>query len=114
MPDTKNLIFAIVFSTAILFLWQTYYVAPRIEQVQKQQEMAIQAAKNRIVPTEIKSSTPISVKEALSHGGRIKINTPRLHGSIALKGARFDDLTLANYNISQDKDSPEVISCEIL
>src|SRR4029077_8857360 len=34
---------------------------------------------------------------------------PRLHGSIDLTGARFDDLTLANYHETVDPKSPEVV-----
>jgi YidC/Oxa1 family membrane protein insertase len=39
----------------------------------------------------------------------VRIETPRLHGSIALKGARFDDLTLATYHETVDPKSPEVV-----
>ncbi len=34
---------------------------------------------------------------AATANSRVKISTPSLHGSIYLKGARFDDLTLAKY-----------------
>ena len=40
---------------------------------------------------------------------RIKIDTPRLHGSITLVGARLDDLTLATYHETVDPKSPEVV-----
>src|SRR5207249_8771403 len=46
---------------------------------------------------------------ALAEQPRVKINTPRLHGSIDLLGARFDDLTLANYHETVDPKSPEVV-----
>jgi YidC/Oxa1 family membrane protein insertase len=46
---------------------------------------------------------------ALAEQPRIKINTPRLHGSIDLSGARLDDLTLANYHETVDPKSPEVV-----
>ncbi len=44
-------------------------------------------------------------KEILSASAnnRVKISTPSLHGSIYLKGARFDDLTLAKYFEDIDK-----------
>ncbi len=45
---------------------------------------------------------------ALEEQPRVKIATPRLHGSIDLVGARFDDLTLANYHETVDPKSPEV------
>jgi YidC/Oxa1 family membrane protein insertase len=46
---------------------------------------------------------------ALEEQPRVKIATPRLHGSIDLLGARFDDLTLANYHETVDPKSPEVV-----
>ena len=45
---------------------------------------------------------------ALEEQPRVKIATPRLHGSIDLVGARLDDLTLANYHETVDPKSPEV------
>ncbi len=39
----------------------------------------------------------------------MRINTPRLHGSIALHGGRIDDLTLATYHDTVDPTSPEVV-----
>jgi YidC/Oxa1 family membrane protein insertase len=40
---------------------------------------------------------------------RVKIDTPSLHGSIDLVGARIDDLTLANYHETVNPKSPEVV-----
>jgi YidC/Oxa1 family membrane protein insertase len=45
----------------------------------------------------------------LKNGARVKINTPRLHGSIALNGGRIDDLTLADYRETLDPASPEIV-----
>src|ERR1700737_1355685 len=53
---------------------------------------------------------PAQTREAaLAEQQRIKISTPRLHGSIDLLGARLDDLTLANYHETVDPKSPEVV-----
>ncbi|HKA72907.1 MAG TPA: membrane protein insertase YidC [Xanthobacteraceae bacterium] len=40
---------------------------------------------------------------------RITIDTPRLKGSIALKGARIDDLSLSQYRVTVDPNSPAVV-----
>ena len=40
---------------------------------------------------------------------RVKIDTPRLHGSINLLGGRLDNLTLVNYHETVDPKSPEVV-----
>jgi YidC/Oxa1 family membrane protein insertase len=46
---------------------------------------------------------------AIAEEPRVKIVTPRLHGSIALVGAKLDDLTLATYHETVDPKSPEVV-----
>ncbi|MEM8916428.1 MAG: membrane protein insertase YidC, partial [Pseudomonadota bacterium] len=46
---------------------------------------------------------------ALATAERIIIDTPRLHGSINLTGARLDDLTLGDYRETIDPDSGEII-----
>ena len=39
---------------------------------------------------------------------RVQIDTPRVRGSISLAGARLDDLTLKDYRVSLDEDSPQI------
>ena len=46
---------------------------------------------------------------AIAGQPRVQIDTPRLHGSIDLVGARFDDLTLATYHETVNPKSPEVV-----
>lgn len=41
-------------------------------------------------------------------GARIKIDTPRLSGSIALTGGRIDDLSLRDYTTSLEEGSPNI------
>jgi YidC/Oxa1 family membrane protein insertase len=48
-------------------------------------------------------------EQAIAEQPRIKIDTPRLHGSVALTGGRIDDLTLATYHETTDPHSPEVV-----
>jgi len=111
MQSTKNLVFAIVVSIIIMFLWQYFYVSPRLEQVKKQQELALKNAGERKKSEEniAKNEEILSREDALSTGGRLKIEAPSINGSISLKGARFDDLTLTKYKIAPTKDSPNVV-----
>jgi YidC/Oxa1 family membrane protein insertase len=53
-------------------------------------------------------SAVLSQEAALAHQPRVQIDTPRLHGSIALTGGRIDDLKLATYHDTIDPRSPEV------
>jgi YidC/Oxa1 family membrane protein insertase len=50
----------------------------------------------------------LSRDEAKAQSPRVAVDTPALSGSIALKGARLDDLWLKRYTQSVDKNSPPV------
>ena len=47
--------------------------------------------------------------QALAASPRIPIDTPSLMGSIALKGARIDDLSLKDYRETPDPTSPNIV-----
>src|SRR5206468_8274985 len=51
----------------------------------------------------------ISRDAAVAANPRIKIDTPRLSGSISLKGARIDDLSLEKYRDTVDPTSPAIV-----
>src|SRR5207253_5745136 len=55
------------------------------------------------------ATMPETREEALKERPRVRINTPRLHGSVALIGGRIDDVTLATYHETVDPKSPEVV-----
>jgi YidC/Oxa1 family membrane protein insertase len=52
---------------------------------------------------------PETREQAIAEQPRVRINTPRLHGSVALRGGRIDDVTLATYHETVDPKSPEVV-----
>lgn len=47
-------------------------------------------------------------EEAISQSGRVRIETPQLAGSLALTGARLDDLTLIKYRETLSAESPAI------
>src|SRR5437660_6042903 len=56
------------------------------------------------------SAAPILPRDsAIAASPRIKISTPRISGSIALKGARIDDLALIQFRETVDPASPPII-----
>jgi YidC/Oxa1 family membrane protein insertase len=68
------------------------------------------AAPDKAVPAGAAPAAATATREqALAEQPRVHINTPRLHGSIALTGGRIDDLTLATYHETIDPKSPEVV-----
>ncbi|MFZ4540276.1 MAG: membrane protein insertase YidC [Rickettsiales bacterium] len=107
-PETKNLLLAIIAATLIMVGWQYFYERPR-QEVQRQQQLAEKAKQLATAPASApKQAATDSVVDATANAPRIRINTPSLHGSISLVGARFDDLTLASFREDLAVDSPEV------
>lgn len=104
MSDNRNLAITIILSTMILFAWQYLYEAPRQKAFEEAHKTTkIQAHKVEEV-VELQDRNKIITAEQ-----RVAIASGKLNGSINLKGARFDDLSLAQYDTSLDKDSKKVI-----
>src|SRR4029077_7147015 len=122
--DQKNLLIAIVLSVAILFGFQ--YLAERFlphapppppkTAAQTPPASPLNKEPGGTAPeagTAPPGAAPAALAEsreaAIAGSPRVKIDTPRLHGSIALTGGRVDDLTLATYHETIDPKSPEVV-----
>jgi len=122
MNDTRNLLTTIVLTLAILLGYQYFFAGPEQQAEQaRQEQLKAQAEKNgeEIPSFDSSSSTPSQIPsetreasldrdEVLNSRAKITINSPRLKGSIALKGARIDDLTLSDYKQTLDDDSLNV------
>ena len=61
------------------------------------------------VPGAAGGGRTLSRAEALADSPRIRIDNGAIHGSIALKGGRIDDVTLARYRETVDPTSPEIV-----
>src|SRR6266513_2428434 len=92
MTDNRNTILAVILSGLVLIAWQYFYNVPQMEKQRAQSQTQAELAK----PTQ--PATP-----------RVKIDTPRLIGSISLKGARIDDLALVKFRDTVDPESPAVV-----
>jgi YidC/Oxa1 family membrane protein insertase len=122
--DKKNMIMAIVISMAIIFGWQFFFEMPRQEKLRAQQaEIAAQQATQApaassgattaapgAVPGDVTSAPAVQRDRnvVLPESPRLRIDTPKLMGSIALKGGRLDDLVLRNYRETIEANSPNV------
>ncbi|GAA0586623.1 membrane protein insertase YidC [Caenispirillum bisanense] len=121
MPEQRNLILAIALSLAILlgfeFLWPKAEVPPEQQQTAQQGQQApgqsdAPLAPETPAPGGVAPSVPGGPADRsavlASDAGRIRIDTPALRGSINLQGGRIDDLTLKNYGVSPDDNSPRI------
>ncbi|HSD92531.1 MAG TPA: membrane protein insertase YidC [Methyloceanibacter sp.] len=120
--NNRNFILAIVLSMAVLFAWQFFFAPkptpeqekPTIEQQQPTEPGPPQPQAEGEVPAGVTpqpgtQGAALSREEALAQSPRIAIDTPSLKGSIALKGARIDDLTLKDYRETVEPTSPNVV-----
>ena len=112
--EQRNLLIAIVLSVGILIAFQFGFERLRPPQPPGPPTGAPVTAPATPGPaTGSAPPAPAHAAEtrdaALAEQPRVKIDTPRLHGSIDLLGARLDDLTLANYHETVDPKSPEVV-----
>ncbi len=127
MDEKKNVILAIALSALVLFGWNFWETSRRppppteAELAQSQTQDGAPKApattgEDRAIPTapgapslpnELVPSA-LSRSAALEASPRVAIDSPRLSGSINLKGARLDDLTLKGYFQTLEDDSPLV------
>ena len=128
--NNKNLLLATTLSVIIMISWAWFYEKPRMEKISMQNNLqekpsTTQLESNNKTDSTPNSSTglnkiseeektPISLKTRQEiieneNNERIKISSNSLHGSINLKGARFDDLTLAKYFVKIDKKEEVVL-----
>lgn len=121
--QNKNLILATALSAMVILVWVTFF-APE-PQVPPASDPAISGATSEGVNTATGdqvaatpsavgeaavtpslTSTPLETRElALAKTDRVSIDTPRLSGSLSLKGGRIDDLSLKDYRVSLAADS---------
>ncbi|WP_315812539.1 membrane protein insertase YidC [Bradyrhizobium sp. SZCCHNR2028] len=136
MTDNRNTILAVILSGLVLILWQVFYNGPQMEKQRAQAQLQAELAKKQVPAAQPDGSVPSATPQAgaaatgspnapgvaapaagsvmprdaaIAASPRVKIDTPRLTGSIALKGARIDDLALVQYRDTVDPKSPAIV-----
>jgi YidC/Oxa1 family membrane protein insertase len=121
-PDNQvNILIAIVLSMAVLLGWSYFIAGPQLEADKIRQTAASKpadspaskagAAGESALPSASADAVvkPASREQAITASPRIAIDTPSLKGSIALKGATFDDLSLKKHHETVDPKSPNIV-----
>ncbi|WP_108051399.1 membrane protein insertase YidC [Bosea sp. 124] len=127
--DNRNLLLAITLSVVILLGWQFFYAKPQMD---KQQQIAQQnqQAQSQAAPgagvapapstvpgqnaTTVPGAAPVTAvaatrDQALAASPRVRIDTPRIAGSISLTGSRIDDISLKAFRETVDPNSPIIV-----
>ncbi|MBY0613269.1 MAG: membrane protein insertase YidC [Beijerinckiaceae bacterium] len=125
--DNKNMILAIALSAIVFLGWQYFYAGPQMQRQKEQQaELAKANASQQtaqtnpgqtpvgapppINPAAVQPASQIIERDAaLAQSPRVKIETPRLTGSVSLKGGVIDDLSLNDYQETVDPKSPKIV-----
>ena len=131
MNDQNNFLMAIVLSLAVLLGWQFFVTEPRLEEERARQQAEASISENTSDPAasavrdapqndlageitpQAESAAPQVARTAVTAGfasaPRLSVETSQLTSSIALMGARFDDLILKAYGANADEDAPRQI-----
>ncbi len=113
--ENRNVIIAVILSTAILIGWSMYFENPdeaqrkRLE-LQGKTETQTNIQKPETPQTAKTNPTKgISRSDALKETDRVLIENSNLSGSISLRGALIDDIILKNYRETLDKSSKPIV-----
>ncbi len=117
---TKNMIIAACLSLIFIGLWDYFYAFPEMDKQrqqfleQKRMEKSLKLGAPEKGQAAVGAATAprpvVRTREAaLAESPRIAIDTRSISGSIALKGARIDDVALKNYHETVDPKSPIIV-----
>jgi YidC/Oxa1 family membrane protein insertase len=110
--EQRNLIMAVVLSALVLIGWT--FLSERYVPVANPPSTKIEKGKSVALPqpgADPAADSPTSIRrraEVLRESPRVLIETPRIRGSLNLKGARIDDLVLTDHRETLAKDSPPI------
>ena len=113
--ENRNVIIAVILSTAILIGWSMYFENPDEAQRKRLEIQGKTETQTNIQKPETPQTTKanptkaISRGEALKEGDRVSVENSNLAGSISLRGAIIDDIVLKNYRETLDKNSKPIV-----
>jgi YidC/Oxa1 family membrane protein insertase len=106
--DLRNWVVFGILAIAIIIADQFFYLGP--QEARRQAALKAEAAAHaQAAPAAAaQASTFVPLAQAVAASPRVVVDTPSLTGSIALRGARIDDLDLKRYHETLDPKSPLV------
>lgn len=112
MDNTRNLLLAFVLSALVLVGWtslsERYFPTPKPSVATTTAASGSVANRPAITAATPAVNKPRDLATARAASPRVAIETPKLSGSINLRGAQIDDLVMTAYKETIKKDSPPV------
>lgn len=117
--ENRNLVLSLILSVIVLVIWHFTWQLPQQRAQAEKQRIAAELAKQH-APAVAASAAPMTTAHAIAPSTpnmstapaqtsrRIPIISGQLKGSLTLRGARFDDLTLSAYRETIAADAPAV------
>jgi YidC/Oxa1 family membrane protein insertase len=112
VDDKRNLIIAVLLTGLILFGWpyiaSTFFPTPATVTAPANAPASPAGATtaDAALGTPAAAEKTVPLADALKNSGRIRIETPKLRGSVNLEGAKIDDLVLLTHRTALPKNSP--------
>lgn len=103
MDNKNNFTLAIALSLLIILSWQHFIEQPKLAKMSKDHKI-----KQQLEIVDSKEEDFFEREKLIDLKDRIIISSAKVNGSISLKGARIDDLTLMSYKKDLSENSPNV------
>ncbi len=110
--DSKNVLLAVILSTAVIVIWSVMFPPPEIENTTSDDTTNVEKSESKPKAPKIKIKEPdkkITRQDAIKQSDRINISNGKIFGTISLNGALIDDVTLKNYKETLNEDSKQVV-----
>ena len=110
--DSKNVLLAVILSTAVIVIWSVMFPPPEIENTDSGDTTIVENNESKPQAPKIKIKEPdkkITRQDAIKQSDRINIRNGKIFGTISLNGALIDDVTLKNYKETLNEDSKQVV-----
>tara|TARA_Y100000591_G_C21839045_1_gene704400 strand:- start:410 stop:2092 length:1683 start_codon:yes stop_codon:yes gene_type:complete len=110
--DSKNVLLAVILSTAVIVIWSVMFPPPEIENTTSDETTIVEKNESKPQAPKIKIKEPdkkITRQDAIKQSDRINISNEKIFGTISLNGALIDDVTLKNYKETLNEDSKQVV-----
>jgi len=109
MDNQRNFLLAAALSLGVVFLWQIFFINPRLEREREAASLSAPATpgaatsgENAGIPqagetaSNNSAAVPGSTAKQETEAPRVALKSEHLEGTINLRGARIDDLRLTN------------------